>query len=1005
MKSSKSTKVITPRNVDLPPHVLSKDFASGPQGPFPRKKCLCLSLWLLGLLLLCIGAVAALNFVLPDVLLSSNGGVPEVYGLMRSEECPNEDGSSLDYRVSASDVILVGSKSPLLSGEEDEGGLRAERVLKGSLMRRELFGGPCAVSLSEGKRVFFLEHVDESLRLKFPSLLASDKLIRVIRKLLETEASSGSNVEGCRHSNCRFGASCIVDAKSGDSYCDCKGIDCSGRINKPVCGSDHITYKNECDLLQAGCTKRINLTVISDLPCEEAHLCGSKGCPFGGSCKIKKICGNNNKIYKSQCHMELDACESRLTNLTMSSHDNCYSCSQTCKWNEDCLYSEKSGKSLCSCPECPSAGNEEEDPVCGTDNITYDSVCSLRASTCSKKRGNDVRVKYPGVCRTIKYEKPIPCGKSSCDFGAVCEEDSYCVCSVTCKEEEQFPKYYAGAVCGSDGRTYETECDLRRHACKMQKEIVVADFKPCTRGATRIGDYCLHEESDCLALNSECVNNRCICPEGTSPNSANTSCEIMKIGSLCDPNPCQGGGTCDEHDGTFSCYCRSGLTGSRCEHDLSLTDMNTASFTGQDSHVEIKIPTDSVKRMEIEIMFRTFNVQEGLLLYGQSENENDFISLGIMDGHIIFSYDLGSGAVTLKSHGKIEKGKWTHLVAKRYHQDGLLELERTDKVIGSTRGSLRTLSLQGHLWIGGVDPNDFPLMYKVRKNAGTSIGFVGCIKELKINKKTISLQSMREPLVIRRRGLVECEENSCSGNPCKNEGLCISQVQGFLCHCKRDFTGKSCQRRRNDQCDPNPCQNNGVCHIKDRGFVCVCSGSEYYGTYCDLKTADTPNDQPAYGSAKAPKTHFNNTLAFDLKKSLGLTEEALMELEVSFLKKDPGSLGRLKISSTKTGLLKLQLSDSQGALTEWITSPPFFVSDNRPHNIILNIYRGELDLDVDGMSAFTAVNIDESFHILGFKGLARRQNGCLTNIRLSLSSDSTSSMNEREEIVEPPDSC
>ncbi|QQP57575.1 Uncharacterized protein FKW44_002611, partial [Caligus rogercresseyi] len=238
-----------------------------------------------------------------------------------------------------------------------------------------------------------------------------------------------------------------------------------------------------------------------------------------------------------------------------------------CEWNEDCFIQNKVERAY--------AVVQSNDPVCGTDNVTYDSVCSLRASTCKKRQENNVRVKYPGVCRTIKYEKPIPCGQGSCDFGAVCEEDSYCVCSVTCKD--QAPKYYSGAVCGSDGRTYETECDLRRHACKMQKEIVVADFKPCTRGATQVGDYC--HESECLALNSRCINNQCTCPEGAQPSNGNTSCELKRAGSLCDPNPCLGGGTCDEHDGTFSCYCRSGLTGSRCEHDLSLTDMNTASFT------------------------------------------------------------------------------------------------------------------------------------------------------------------------------------------------------------------------------------------------------------------------------------------------------------------------------------------------------------------------------------------------------------------------------------------
>ena len=46
-----------------------------------------------------------------------------------------------------------------------------------------------------------------------------------------------------------------------------------------------------------------------------------------------------------------------------------------------------------------------------------------------------------------------------------------------------------------------------------------------------------------------------------------------------------GGGTCEEHDGTFTCYCPVGLAGVHCQHDLSKTSMDIASFTGKNDDI------------------------------------------------------------------------------------------------------------------------------------------------------------------------------------------------------------------------------------------------------------------------------------------------------------------------------------------------------------------------------------------------------------------------------------
>ncbi len=40
--------------------------------------------------------------------------------------------------------------------------------------------------------------------------------------------------------------------------------------------------------------------------------------------------------------------------------------------------------------------------------------------------------------------------------------------------------------------------------------------------------------------------------------------------SPCYENPCEGNGTCEEHDGTFTCFCTSDRTGNRCERTLDV---------------------------------------------------------------------------------------------------------------------------------------------------------------------------------------------------------------------------------------------------------------------------------------------------------------------------------------------------------------------------------------------------------------------------------------------------
>lgn len=74
--------------------------------------------------------------------------------------------------------------------------------------------------------------------------------------------------------------------------------------------------------------------------------------------------------------------------------------------------------------------------------------------------------------------QPSSCGELLCHLGAICVESNQhveCVCNMTCKEHDQ-------VVCGSDGMTYSSVCQLRLHACRYQKDITIVAWGTCGEG-------------------------------------------------------------------------------------------------------------------------------------------------------------------------------------------------------------------------------------------------------------------------------------------------------------------------------------------------------------------------------------------------------------------------------------------------------------------------------------------------------------------------------------------
>jgi hypothetical protein len=70
--------------------------------------------------------------------------------------------------------------------------------------------------------------------------------------------------------------------------------------------------------------------------------------------------------------------------------------------------------------------------------------------------------------------------------------------------------------------------------------------------------------------------------------------------------------------------------------------------------------------------------------------------------------------------------------------------------------------------------------------------------------------------------LCEISMNTCTNNPCHNNGLCLQTLTGYQCQCSNYYTGSLCDISLNP-CDYSPCQNGGQCILTANvSFYCTC---------------------------------------------------------------------------------------------------------------------------------------------------------------------------------------
>uniref|UniRef100_H3D4F7 Heparan sulfate proteoglycan 2 n=1 Tax=Tetraodon nigroviridis TaxID=99883 RepID=H3D4F7_TETNG len=328
----------------------------------------------------------------------------------------------------------------------------------------------------------------------------------------------------------------------------------------------------------------------------------------------------------------------------------------------------------------------------------------------------------------------------------------------------------------------------------------------------------------------------------------------------CKDRPCQNGGACEDSETSlYRCSCPRGFTGSNCQHHSSLhchseacgpdaTCINRANglgydcrchlgkfgnkcmegelvttplFDGDQSYIAYPPLTNIHDDLRVELEFKPLE-RDGLMFFcgGKKMKVEDFVSISMVEGHVEFRYELGTGQAVLLSLEPVSLGQWHKVVAERNKRAGHLKVDQGPTQRIFSPGKAQGLNIHTPMYLGGV-----PNMDLLPKPANISQMFQGCVGEVSINNKKLDLSySFTESRAIRT-----CVDGSpCDRRPCLNGGHCLSSAEyEYQCLCQDGFEGERCEVLK-DVCQSNrQCQNGGIC-VEG---LCVCLPA-YTGPTC-----------------------------------------------------------------------------------------------------------------------------------------------------------------------------
>ncbi|KAM9297917.1 protein eyes shut homolog [Morus bassanus] len=354
--------------------------------------------------------------------------------------------------------------------------------------------------------------------------------------------------------------------------------------------------------------------------------------------------------------------------------------------------------------------------------------------------------------------------------------------------------------------------------------VPICDYHPCHNGGT---------------CSSDAENWFCECPKLYSGKL----CQF----ATCDENPCGNGATCfpkSRRDAV--CLCPYGRTGILCSDAVNISQ---PSFSGTDvfgytSFLAYSTIPSITFYYEFRLKFQLANhhsaLQDNLIFFtgqkGQGLNGDDFLELGLRNGRVVYSYNLGSGTATITSK-PLDLTLNIHVVhLGRYLQKGWLKVDDQKNETVTSPGRLVGLNVFSEFYLGGYHeytPELLPKGYRFKD------GFQGCIFDVQV--RTSMNQEFKSPGTPEGhpnsgRSVGQCKDSPCSLIKCRNGGKCIEGGSTIYCDCPTGWKGAFCTETVSvcepEHDPPHLCKQGGTCVPLPDGYTCHCPLGTT-GTYCE----------------------------------------------------------------------------------------------------------------------------------------------------------------------------
>uniref|UniRef100_A0A669C580 Agrin n=1 Tax=Oreochromis niloticus TaxID=8128 RepID=A0A669C580_ORENI len=637
----------------------------------------------------------------------------------------------------------------------------------------------------------------------------------------------------CEELQCNYGATCIK--VNGQAHCECPSPDCDLKNKTKVCGSDGVTYADQCQLRTIACRQDKDITVqhfgqCTGEPRRNLHVF-NLGITAGVECL--KIVALFWVSYISPT----------MASTTLPTLEDRSSCDNT---EFGCC---PDGKTPSSTPEganCPStmrfSGSLHLDQVDGQDLI-YTPEMEDPKSELFGETARSIEGALNELFRKSAVHK---------DFMSVRVRNLAPSNSILAYVEAHFKpdtRFTVEDIVGALLKQLKASKDTSISVKKPEDENIrlssISIFTTTTTTTTASITTAAPTTSTRPPTTSPYITRR---PTGTTRRPFSGRHKLVPVTSPltttalppattvahfttrpyhkvlqkpCDSHPCLHGGTCEENGSDFNCKCPAGRGGTVCEKGGSYY---IPSFGGQSY---LAFPTMSAYHtVRIAMEFRASEM-DGILLYNGQDRKKDFISLALVNGRVELRFNTGSGTGTALSKVQISQGRWHQLVVTRNRRNAMLSVDSEPHIEGESPRGTDGLNLDTNLFIGGV-PEDI----NVKERTGLAVGLVGCIRMLDVNNRNLNLQENGGESLY-GSGVGECGNNPCLPNPCKNGGACqVKEAEMFHCKCSKGFWGLTCADVH-DPCNPTRCHPSSQCQAQpEGGYKCECPmGRE--GRHCE----------------------------------------------------------------------------------------------------------------------------------------------------------------------------